>query len=73
MLGQVRDLLVMRKPLRCNELRHRLAAGQLVDLAPDEGVGEGRVAADDRLGERRDGLPDQVVELVGAEAARSPG
>jgi hypothetical protein len=52
MLGQVRDLLVMRKPLENGRSGHGLglAAGQLVDLAPDERVGEGRVAADDRLG-----------------------
>jgi ParB family chromosome partitioning protein len=51
MLGQVRDLIVMRKAVDGCRLRHGFAAGQLVDLAPDEGVGERRVAADDRLGE----------------------
>ena len=66
MLGQVRDLLVMRKPSTEGSSQRpegeyrggkgsgsgeRLAAGQLVDLAADEGVGEGRVAPDDRLGE----------------------
>jgi hypothetical protein len=51
MLGQVRDLLIMRKPLENERLGHGFAAGQLVDLGPDERVGEGRVAADDRLGE----------------------
>ena len=39
------------------------AAGQLVDLAADEGIGEGGVAADERLGELVDGLLDEAVEL----------
>jgi ParB family chromosome partitioning protein len=51
MLGQVRDLLVMRKPQESVRLRHGFAAGQLVDLAPDEGVRESRIATDDRFGE----------------------
>jgi ParB-like chromosome segregation protein Spo0J len=51
MLGQVRDLLIMRKPQENARLGHGFAARQLVDFAPDERVGEGRVAADDRLGE----------------------
>jgi hypothetical protein len=51
MLGQVRDLLIMRKPMGDERLGHGLAAGQLVNLAPNKGVGEGRVTADDRLGE----------------------
>ena len=67
MLGQVRDLLVMRKPLKEGSSRHPeggipgraggagsgqgIAAGQLVDLGPHERVREGRVAPDDRHGE----------------------
>src|SRR5579885_1260850 len=43
------------------------AAGQLVDLAAYEGIGEGGVTADERLGEEVDGLPDEAVELLGAE------
>ena len=53
MLGQVRDLLIMRKPLdqeRNERSGHRLAAGQLVDPGPDKGVGEGGIAAHDGLG-----------------------
>jgi ParB-like chromosome segregation protein Spo0J len=38
MLGQVRDLLVMRKPLRDVDLREGLPTSQLVDLPPDKGV-----------------------------------
>lgn len=38
MLGQVRDLLVMRKPLRGLNSGQGLAAGQLVYLPPDERV-----------------------------------
>ena len=44
-----------------------LAAGQLVDLAAYEGIGEGGVAPDEGLGELVDGLLDEAVELVGAE------
>jgi hypothetical protein len=51
MLGQVRDLLVMRKPRDDGGLRQGLAAGQLVHLAPHERVREGRIPAHDRLGE----------------------
>jgi ParB family transcriptional regulator, chromosome partitioning protein len=54
MLGQVRDLIVMRKPTspdgRCGSVEV-LAARKFVDLAADEGVREGRVATDDGLGE----------------------
>ncbi|MDR3633194.1 MAG: DNA methyltransferase [Isosphaeraceae bacterium] len=38
MLGQVRDLLVMRKPNGGNDLVQGLAASELVDLTPHEGV-----------------------------------
>ncbi len=48
---QVRDLIVMRKPFAEGELRQGLAAGELVHLAPDERVRQGRVPAHDRLGE----------------------
>jgi ParB-like chromosome segregation protein Spo0J len=51
MLGQVRDLIIMRKPLDENPLRHGIATCQLVNLGPDERVGQGRVAADDGFGE----------------------
>jgi ParB/RepB/Spo0J family partition protein len=50
MLGQVRDLLIMRKPMEPSGLQQGFAAGQLVDLAADERVGEGRVPANQRLG-----------------------
>jgi hypothetical protein len=51
MLGQVRDLLVARKPLDNNGLAERLAAGELVDLAPDERVRERGVAPHEGLGQ----------------------
>ena len=51
MLGQVRDLIVMRKPRAGERSGQGFAAGQLVDLAPDERVGQGRVATDDRFRE----------------------
>ena len=51
MLGQVRDLIVMRKPLRDGHSGQGFAAGQLVHLPPHERVGQGRVPAHDRLGE----------------------
>ncbi len=51
MLGQVRDLLVMRKPLNDNSSAQRLTAGQLVNLGPDEGVREGGVPPDERCGQ----------------------
>jgi hypothetical protein len=51
MLGQVRDLLIMRKPLGNSGLRYGFATREFVDLTPHEGVGEGRIATDDRLGE----------------------
>jgi hypothetical protein len=51
MLGQVRDLIVMRKPTDDRYLRHRFAAGKFVNLTPDEGVGEGGIATDDWFGE----------------------
>jgi hypothetical protein len=51
MLGQVRDLIVMRKPFHHRDLRDRFATGELVNLAPDEGVREGRIAAHDGLGQ----------------------
>jgi ParB family chromosome partitioning protein len=38
MLGQVRDLLVMRKPLRNQDSGEGLAAGQFIDLPPDERI-----------------------------------
>jgi len=38
MLGQVRDLLIMRKPRDGKDSGQRLAAGEFVDLAPYEGV-----------------------------------
>ena len=52
---------------RVADLIERRSAGQLVDLAAHEGIGEGGVAADERLGEQVDGLPDEAVELLGAE------
>jgi ParB family chromosome partitioning protein len=51
MLGQVRDLIVMRKPCSELELRQGLAAGELVHLAPDERVRQGGISAHDRLRE----------------------
>jgi hypothetical protein len=51
MLGQVRDLIIMRKCLEGNLLHHRITAGQLIDFGPDERVGESWVAADDGFGE----------------------
>ena len=48
-------------------LIERRAAGQFVDLAAHEGIGEGGVAADERLGELVDGLLDEAVDLLGAE------
>jgi hypothetical protein len=51
MLGQVRDLIVMRKPPGDRCLRQRFAAGKFVNLAPDEGIGEGGIAPDDWFGE----------------------
>jgi ParB-like chromosome segregation protein Spo0J len=50
LLGQVRDLLVMRKPGR-SDSGQGIAPGELVDLAPHERVGEGRIAPDERAGE----------------------
>lgn len=50
LLGQVRDLLIMRKPAVDNPLRQGIATSQLVDFAAYEGVREGRVAPDDRFG-----------------------
>jgi ParB family transcriptional regulator, chromosome partitioning protein len=51
LLGQVRDLLVMRKPGDGeNPLAGRLAAGQFVDLGPHERVGESGIAPDQRVG-----------------------
>ena len=47
MLGQVRDLLIMRKPLVDNPLRQGVAASQLVDLPADERIREGGVTSDD--------------------------
>jgi ParB-like chromosome segregation protein Spo0J len=55
MLGQVRDLVVGRKPLDGRSLGQGFAAGQFVDFAADEGIGESRIASDNRLGERGDG------------------
>ncbi|SIO56620.1 ParB/RepB/Spo0J family partition protein [Singulisphaera sp. GP187] len=49
MLGQVRDLLIARKPLADMGLGQGFAAGQFVHFGPQEGVGEGRVPAHDRL------------------------
>lgn len=51
MLGQVRDLLIMRKPVDGYPLRKRLSTGELVHFPTDEGVRESGVAPDDRLGE----------------------
>jgi ParB family transcriptional regulator, chromosome partitioning protein len=51
LLGQVRDLIVMRRPLDESSSGQGFAAGQFVDLAADEGIGEGGIAADDRLGQ----------------------
>jgi ParB-like chromosome segregation protein Spo0J len=51
MLGQVRDLIVMRKPFDDRYLRQRFAAGKFVHLTPDEGVGEGGITPDDWFGE----------------------
>jgi hypothetical protein len=49
MLGQVRDLLIGRKPLAENGLSQGFAAGQFVHLGPQEGVGQGGIAPDDRF------------------------
>src|SRR5262245_56390987 len=53
-------------PVRRGSVR-RLSAGQLIDLAAHERVGQSRVASDDRLGEQADGLLDQLVEFLRAE------
>lgn len=47
LLGQVRDLLVMRKAAS-DGLLQRLTSGQLVDLAADERIRQGWIASDDR-------------------------
>ena len=60
MLGQVRDLLVMRKPFHDRDLSERLTTGELVDLTAHEGVGERRVPPDQGLGEQSNGLPHQL-------------
>lgn len=49
MLGQVRDLLIGRKPLAENRLSQGFATGQFVYLGPQEGVGQGGIAPDDRF------------------------
>jgi ParB-like chromosome segregation protein Spo0J len=51
MLGQVRDLLIMRKPPEPNGSGQTVGTGQFVDLTAHERVGEGRVPADDGLGQ----------------------
>jgi hypothetical protein len=51
MLGQVRDLIVMRKPVGNPTSRRGFAAGEFVNLAPDEGIGQGGIAPDDWFGE----------------------
>jgi hypothetical protein len=50
LLGQVRDLIVVRKPLSDSLFGQRLATGQLVDPAADERVRQRGVAPDDRTG-----------------------
>jgi hypothetical protein len=51
MLGQVRDLIVMRKPRDDPDSRQGLATGKFVNLTPDEGVRKRGIATDDWFGE----------------------